>query len=1192
MASTSSLVGGDEAVALSSDQEHSSPRIDDGASEEADEASSEHGPQQNLFLKRSVDEDFANNNDHSRRTLDEDEEGMETEDNSEEEKKNSSGLPFLGLAPASTNANAVADQLKNISLTISQLTSNLANTSSPKSVQELAVLQATLFSLQQQQLLHMQILAQMQQQNQKEDEGEGGNLKVPTIAELAKKMEVQNSLEPPAKPIIPLSLDGTDKQRKDSMDSSTPIPPSLPPKVSLASNLLTGADLKPATTSSSTTPTTTAADSNLPLSAQILDPNAPSSLASSIILHPDGGEEDKPVNSLELLQKRAQGILNSASQGLLANNLADFTLNKDPSFDKKGEPFFKHRCRYCGKVFGSDSALQIHVRSHTGERPYKCNVCGNRFTTKGNLKVHFQRHAHKFPNVKMNPNLVPEHLDKFYPPLLQLMEEAEKKGLPIAQLVNNPMAGMTPVFPPGFKLPNLQGLPPVSVTAAQFLGTNLTTSTTGAGASPAALGAAGIPGLPRFPLATGGTGLPPSGLFPPFPPLPSEPLKREDMPQNLSLQQLTKFAVGSKRSRSRSRSRSVSPPPMKMEADMEDRQGRERSSDTGGDLDRRSASPEDRQATSGDEGPSKDELSGDEQPENLSRNRQSSHSRERSTSPSPNNGENSPVQMAKLFPGMVPGFPPRLPITSMSTVRPPPVFSTANAGVMPGNPVDPAKDPAIYTNLLPRPGSTDNSWESLIEIEKSSETSKLEQLVNNIENKLSDPNECVICHRVLSCKSALQMHYRTHTGERPFKCRICSRAFTTKGNLKTHMGVHRAKPPMRMFHQCPVCHKKYANALVLQQHIRTHTGEPTELTAEQIAAAEIKDFPPLPPGHPLGGPLRHPASSLFPGAIPGYFPMTSSAASGNGSSQGGPLSPSELYDKEDKDSAEEKEDGQSRPSSVSSSTSSTLNTSYPITSIPSSMTDSLRLDQRPFGLVRPLQMDKLSQILDNRSIPEDLSSRKSDSKSPLNGRKDSSGSPAVSPPKFSPEPPTSGDDKDKERDSPAKVNGLKLPMTTQPLPFDLPVSSPSAFSAAAAAAAFSAAALDRTGGPPNMMFPGFPGLLPPSGSYPGSLPPASAASIAAALAGGLPAGGPSPFNPLGLPLPGSPMAPSGRQICKHKWHLDIKRRSLTFEFIRIKRSGTAQGSFQRPMLSFTRSSGILQGSNHGPNPFCLIHYQL
>ena len=30
--------------------------------------------------------------------------------------------------------------------------------------------------------------------------------------------------------------------------------------------------------------------------------------------------------------------------------------------------------------------------------------------------------------------------------------------------------------------------------------------------------------------------------------------------------------------------------------------------------------------------------------------------------------------------------------------------------------IDPAKDPNIYTNLLPRPGSNDNAWESLIEV--------------------------------------------------------------------------------------------------------------------------------------------------------------------------------------------------------------------------------------------------------------------------------------------------------------------------------------------------------------------------------------------------------------------------------------------------------------------------------------------
>jgi len=27
---------------------------------------------------------------------------------------------------------------------------------------------------------------------------------------------------------------------------------------------------------------------------------------------------------------------------------------------------FKHRCRLCLKILGSDSALQIHMRSHTG----------------------------------------------------------------------------------------------------------------------------------------------------------------------------------------------------------------------------------------------------------------------------------------------------------------------------------------------------------------------------------------------------------------------------------------------------------------------------------------------------------------------------------------------------------------------------------------------------------------------------------------------------------------------------------------------------------------------------------------------------------------------------------------------------------------------------------------------------------
>lgn len=51
----------------------------------------------------------------------------------------------------------------------------------------------------------------------------------------------------------------------------------------------------------------------------------------------------------------------------------------------------KHFCHLCQKNFSSTSSLQIHMRTHTGERPFVCNVCQKAFTTKGNLKVSFKQ---------------------------------------------------------------------------------------------------------------------------------------------------------------------------------------------------------------------------------------------------------------------------------------------------------------------------------------------------------------------------------------------------------------------------------------------------------------------------------------------------------------------------------------------------------------------------------------------------------------------------------------------------------------------------------------------------------------------------------------------------------------------------------------------------------------------------------
>ncbi|KAK5602972.1 hypothetical protein CRENBAI_017283 [Crenichthys baileyi] len=455
----------------------------------------------------------------------------------------------------------------------------------------------------------------------------------------------------------------------------------------------------------------------------------------------------------------------------------------------------QHVCRFCGKAFSSDSALQIHLRSHTGERPYQCPVCLSRFTTRGNLKVHFLRHREQNPELSVS----------LLPPSLFGLALGGSGGSDIGQITDS--CGSTSGM-------NITQKKRKSRVEEETCRDNLAISGNSSGLS----------------MGTSGESAPST--------LPLPPSVDLALISHSLLQLNRTAAVASAASNSSSSSSTSS-----LATSLLSNPSLSSSSTISGLF----------------KGVKQQHF--DENTPSLGSQPHASSSHSQLSFPIsslPKNPNSTTTTIQSFLPTSIATATPTSETSKLQRL----VEKLEKAPSLTCTPWFSSSTPTSMLEILSSPttsstGSSSNtrftnagnSTTNVVASPSSNITTSVSQFTRemvvalrmsgNEANAMTGgvlpslnaagsthnltTNQCGVCLRVLSCPRALRLHQATHLGERPFPCKICGRSFSTKGSLRSHLATHHARPP-NVQNSCPLCQRKFTNALVLQHHIRMHLG--------------------------------------------------------------------------------------------------------------------------------------------------------------------------------------------------------------------------------------------------------------------------------------------------------------------------------------------------------------------------------